>query len=399
METLIEYQQNLVDEVNNDFYRFLYHRLPWKSRMIAIKGLRGAGKTTMLLQHLKYGQPRGTKSLYITADHPWLYAHSLLETAKSWVQNGGEALYIDEVHKYTNWSRELKNIYDGFPRLQVYFTASSALDIYRGESDLSRRVLTFTLPGMSFREYLNLTRGWVLKSISLKELLTNPTEIAATLRKQVTTPIPLFREYLIKGYLPFVHDDQGKFYLPKLMKVIEASITNDLAFIQNYSTTHIAKIKKLLGVIAESAPFEPNISSIARKLQLGRDTVNDFLYQLERAFLLNLANRPSDGVAALQKPDKVYLENTNLAYALREHPDPGTTRETFFLNQLRNAEHQIHLAEKGDFLVDKTYTFEVGGRGKSIKQIAGIPQSYIAADNIEIGFGNKIPLWLFGFLY
>lgn len=399
METLIEYQQNLIDEVNNNFHRFLYHRLPWESRMLAIKGLRGAGKTTMLLQHLKYGQPQGTKSLYITADHPWLYNHTLLDTAKMWVQNGGQALYIDEVHKYANWSREIKNIYDGYPKLQLFFTASSALDIYRGESDLSRRVLTFTLPGMSFREYLNLMHGRALAPVSLTELLSDPIEISATLRKQIETPIPLFHEYLKKGYLPFVYDDQGKSYLPKLMRVIEASITDDLAFIEGYSTTHVSKIKKLLGVIAESAPFEPNISSLAQKLQLGRDTVNHFLYHLERAFLLNLANRPTEGVAALQKPNKVYLENTNLSYALREHPDPGTTRETFFLNQLRNAGHEIHLAEKGDFLLDNTYTFEVGGRNKSIKQIAGIPNAYIVSDNIEIGFSNRIPLWLFGLLY
>lgn len=259
-------------------------------------------------------------------------------------------------------------------------------------------MLTFTLPGMSFREYLNLVYGQALNPVSLTELLNNPTEIPAAIRKQIETPIPLFREYLVKGYLPFVRDGQ-KSYLTRLVQVIEASITNDLAFIENYSATHVAKIKKLLGVIAESAPFEPNISSLARKLNLGRDTVNNFLYHLERAFLLNLVNRPSEGVAALQKPDKVYLENANFSHALKEHPDRGTTRETFFLNQLRNAGHEIHLAEKGDFLVDRTYTFEVGGRSKSIKQIAGISNAYIVSDDIEIGFGNKIPLWLFGFLY
>lgn len=399
MDTLIAYQQNLLDEIDNSFHRFLYHRLPWASRMLAIKGLRGSGKTTVLLQHLKYGQPKGTKSLYITADHPWLYAHTLLDTAQSWAQNGGQVLYIDEVHKYTNWSRELKNIYDGFPRLQVFFTASSALDIYRGESDLSRRVLTYTLPGMSFREYLNLMHGQKLQAISLATLLSNPTEISGTIRRKIETPLPLFRKYLIEGYLPFVREDHGKSYLPKLVQVIEASITNDLAFIENYSTVHVAKIKRLLGVITESAPFVPNISALAQKLQLGRDTITNFLHHLERAFLLNLVNRPSEGVAALQKPDKIYLENTNLSYALRQHPDVGTIRETFLLNQLRNAGHEVHLSTPGDFLVDKTYTFEVGGRSKSIQQITGIPNAYVVSDDIEIGFGSKIPIWLFGFLY
>ncbi len=399
METLIEYQQSLMDEIREDFYRFLYPRLPWENRMLAIRGLRGAGKTTMLLQHLKYGQPQGVKSLYLTADHPWLYTHTLLDTAKMWVQNGGNVLYIDEVHKYHNWSRELKNIYDGFPKLKVFFTASSALDIYRGESDLSRRVLTFTLPGMSFREYLNLMRGEALGTVSLEQILQDPTHTAAAIKKQIDTPLPLFREYLAKGYLPFTRDDQGGHYLTRLLQVIDASISTDLAFIENYSSTHAVKIKKLMGVMAESAPFEPNISALAQKLQLGRDTVNNFLHHLERACLLNLVNRHTEGVAALQKPDKVYLENTNLSFALRENPDQGTIRETFFLNQMRNAGHTVRLPEKGDFLVDNTYTFEVGGRSKSLKQIAGLLQAYIVADDIELGFGNKLPLWLFGFLY
>lgn len=399
METLLEYQQALVQEIRQDFYRFLYHKLPWKSRMLAIRGLRGAGKTTMLLQHLKFGQPEGIKSLYITADHPWLYTHTLLDTAKIWVQNGGKALYIDEVHKYPNWSRELKNIYDGFPKLNVYFTASSALDIYRGESDLSRRVLTFTLPGMSFREYLNLTHNKSLPTVSLEQILSDPTQTAASIMEQIETPLPLFRDYLHRGYLPFTHGEEGNHYLARLLQVIDASISTDLAFIQNYSSTHAVKIKKLMGVIAESAPFEPNISALAQKLQLSRDTVNNFLHHLERTCLLNLVNRRTEGVAALQKPDKIYLENTNLSFALRENPDPGTIRETVFLNQLRHAGYPVKLADKGDFLVNDMYIFEIGGRSKSTKQIAGLPNAYIVADDIELGFANKLPLWLFGFLY
>lgn len=399
METLIEFQQSLLQDIHQDFYRFLYHKLPWDNRMLAIRGLRGAGKTTLLLQHMKFGQPKSEKSLYVTADHPWLYSHTLLDTAKIWSQNGGTVLYIDEVHKYPNWSRELKNIYDGFPKLRVYFTASSALDIYRGESDLSRRVLTFTLPGMSFREYLNLTQGKALPTVSLQQILEEPAETAGTIKTQIETPLPLFREYLTQGYLPFTHGQPRGHYLTRLLQVIDASISTDLAFIQDYSSTHAIKIKRLMGVIAESAPFEPNISALAQKLQLGRDTVNNFLHHLERACLLNLVNKPTQGVAALQKPDKIYLENTNLSFALRENPDPGTIRETVFLNQLRNAGQLVALAEKGDFLVADTYTFEVGGRNKSRKQIEDLERAYIVADDIELGFGKKLPLWLFGFLY
>lgn len=399
MDALIEYQQSLLQGVDQNFYRFLYHKLPWESRMIGIRGLRGAGKTTMLLQHLKFGQSEGAKGLYLTADHPWLYTHTLLDAAKTWVQNGGTVLYVDEAHKYHNWSRELKNIYDGFPQLKVYFTASSALDIYRGESDLSRRVLTFTLPGMSFREYLNLTQGKDLPVIPLAQILEDPVQTAVAIKAQIETPLPLFREYFMKGYLPFTHGEHSTHYLTRLLQVLDTSISTDLAFIQDYSATHAVKIKKLMGVIAESAPFEPNISALAQKLQLGRDTVNNFLHHLERACLLNLVNRSTQGVAALQKPDKIYLENANLSFALRESPDPGTVRETVFLNQLRNAGHEVALAEKGDFLVNGTYIFEVGGRSKSIKQIAGLARAYTVADNVEFGFGNKLPLWLFGFLY
>lgn len=398
METLLAYQHALTEQVNNNFYRFLYYKLPWENRMVAIRGLRGAGKTTMLLQHLKFGS-EGAKSLYLTADHPWLYTNTIFDTARVWVQNGGSALYIDEVHKYPNWSRELKNIYDGFPRLKVYFTASSALDIYRGESDLSRRALSFTLPGMSFREYLNLTQGKQLPIVSLQHILEDPVNAAAPIKAQIETPLPLFREYLLRGYLPFTHEDNGTHYLARLLRIIDTSISNDLAFIQNYSSAHAVKIKKLMGVVAESAPFEPNISALAQKLRLGRDTVNVFLHHLEQACLLNLVNRPTQGVAALQKPDKIYLENTNLCFALRENPDVGTIRETVFLNQLRNAGQKVALAEKGDFLVNDTYTFEVGGRSKSIRQVTGISKGYVVADDIEFGFGNKLPLWLFGFLY
>ncbi len=252
---------------------------------------------------------------------------------------------------------------------------------------------------MSFREYLNLTQGKQLPIVSLQHILEDPVNAAAAIKAQIETPLPLFREYLLRGYLPFTHEDRGTHYLARLLRIIDTSISNDLAFIQYYSSTHAVKIKKLMGIVAESAPFEPNISALAQKLRLGRDTVNVFLHHLEQACLLNLVNRPTQGVAALQKPDKIYLENTNLSFALRENPDVGTIRETVFLNQLRNAGQKVALAEKGDFLVNDTYTFEVGGRSKSISQVTGISKGYVVADDIEFGFGNKLPLWLFGFLY
>ena len=399
MESLIAYQQNLLAYTTGEFFRFLHNSIPWDQRMIAIKGLRGAGKTTMILQHIKYASTDATKSLYVTADHPWFYNHTLLDLADQWHKAGGKILYIDEVHKYINWSRELKNIYDGYPSMKVVFTASSALDIYRGESDLSRRVLSYELSGMSFREYLELAYQVKISSIGLSELLSNHIEIAKSIHGKLESPLVLFKEYLVSGYLPFTSINKKADYLTRLFHIIDSSISHDLAFIQNYSTTHAVKIKKLLGVIAESAPFEPNIAAIAKKLNLGRDTVNNFLQNLQSAHLLNLVNRPTQGIAALQKPDKIYLENTNLSFALNTNPEIGTIRETFLFNQLKNAGHKVQLADKGDFLINGKQLIEVGGRHKSYKQIADLKDAYIAADEIEIGFGNKIPLWLFGFLY
>ena len=399
MESLLAYQQNLLNQLDGGFLRYLHDIVPWDQRMIAIKGLRGAGKTTMILQHIKYFSADNDKSLYVTADHPWFYNHTLFDLADQWHKAGGTVLYIDEVHKYLNWSRELKNIYDGYPNMKVVFTASSALDIYRGESDLSRRVLTYELTGMSFREYLELTQGLKLPIISLEQIFSDHVNQVTNTFHTLKNPLALFKEYLVKGYLPFTDTNKEADYLTRLYHIIDSSISYDLAFIQNYSTTHAVKIKKLLAVIAESAPFEPNISAIAKKLNLGRDTVGNFLQNLQSARLLNLVNRPTQGIAALQKPDKIYLENTNLSYALNSNPKIGTIRETFFFNQLKNAGHKVQLADKGDFLIGGKQYVEVGGKDKSYKQIADLDHAYIAADEIEIGFGNKIPLWLFGFLY
>lgn len=399
MESLKEFQFNLLENIKGDFFRFLYYEIPWSQRMIAIKGLRGAGKTTLILQRLKFHKESQDVSLYASADHPFFYTHTLLELADLWYKNGGRILYIDEVHKYPNWSRELKNIYDGYPKLKIVFTASSALDIYRGESDLSRRVLTYHLPGLSLKEYAELVYGLKTPAFSLDEVLHDHIEITRKTAKLIESPLKLFRQYLISGYLPFTAENKESEYLTRLYQVIDASISGDLAFIKDYSATHAAKIKKLLGVIAESAPFEPNITSLAQKLGLGRDTVNMFLQHLQSAHLLNLINRPSAGVAALQKPDKIYLENTNLSYALKPAPETGTLRETFLLNQLKNTGHSVEYPPKGDFLIDRKYTIEVGGQNKQTKQIADIGNSYIAADEILTGFANKIPLWLFGFLY
>ncbi len=397
MERLYTLQSNILRTTENNFSRSLFGQINWKQRMVGIRGLRGTGKTTMLLQYLKFHLKE--KGLYVTADHPWFYDNSLLDLADHFEKNDGAVLLIDEIHKYPRWSTELKNIYDGYPGLRIIFTASSALEIQKGEADLSRRVISYELPGLSFREYLHLVHGLVFNVVSLETLLKNTDEIVRALLLPKWKPLPLFKKYLSSGYFPFNKDDTQAEFATKLNQVINTVLESDLATIENYSASNVIKIKKLLGVISESVPFTPNISSMAAKMKLGRNTVNNFLIHLERARLLNLLHHATKGVAALQKPDKIYLENTNLSYALKDQPDIGSLRETFFLNQLKNARHAVALPKDGDFIVNGKWTFEVGGKSKDSAQVKSTKNSYLVLDDIESPYMNRIPLWLFGFLY
>jgi predicted AAA+ superfamily ATPase len=393
---LYDFQSLLLKSVSDDFTRSLTQSINWKQRMLGIRGLRGVGKTTLLLQHLKYKIKKN--GLYVSADHPWFYDHSLLELAEEFDKDGGKVLLIDEIHKYPHWSSQLKNIYDGHPSLQVIFTASSALEIQKGEADLSRRVLSYELTGMSFREFLHFQHQMIYEPVSINSILKNAQEITQDLKfsKKI---LPLFKSYLRSGYFPFSKaEDEGDF-LAKLNQVINTVLESDLALIEGYTAGNVIKIKKLLGVLSESVPFTPNISSLATKMNLGRDTVNNFIVHLERARLFNLLFRQGKGVAVLQKPDKIYLENTNLSFALKDQPDVGSLRETFLLNQLRNAKLQVTMPVDGDFMVDNKWTLEVGGHSKNDDQIKKVKNSFLALDGIETAYQNKIPLWLFGFLY
>ena len=398
MEKLYEYYDNISRSIDDSFSRFLLDKIRWNQRMLAIKGPRGSGKTTLMIQYIKYRlkKPR-EQVLYVTADHYWFYSHNLVETADMFYKYGGRYLFIDEVHKYPNWSRELKNIYDGYPDLRVVFSSSSALHIYNGEADLSRRVITYELPGLSFREFLGLQRGIRFPRLAWDDLLKNPHDLVMEVNKKLR-PLPAFREYLRYGYLPVITESSPEDIPLRLAQVINAVLESDLAMIENYSQAATFKIKKLLGVLAEIVPYKPNISDLARKLEVNRDSVYDWFSHLENARILNLLNTEGKGVSVLQKPDKVYFENTNLAYALRDNPDRGSLRETFLLNQLVNAGHTVKLPEKGDFLTGETY-IEAGGKNKTSRQVKEADNYLVAADDIEQGFGRKVPLWLFGFLY
>ncbi len=396
LDRLFSFQASLLQSVDERFTRSLAQTINWNQRMLGIKGLRGTGKTTLLLQHLKYKLKE--KGLYVTADHPWFYDHTLLDLADEYEKNDGRVLLIDEIHKYPHWSQQLKNIYDGHPKLQVIFTASSALEIQKGQGDLSRRVLSYELTGLSFREYLDFFHQQAYPALSLQEVLKNSAEITSGFKfpKKV---LPLFKSYLHSGYFPFSYHESSGDFIVKLNQVINTVLESDLATIEGYTASNVIKIKKLLGVLSESVPFTPNIASLANKMKMGRDTINNFIIHLERARLFNLIYQQSKGVAALQKPDKIYLENTNLSFALKDQPDVGSIRETFFLNQLRNAGYVVSLPTEGDFLVNQKWTFEVGGASKGEKQIKNIRNGYLALDGIETSFQNRIPLWVFGFLY
>jgi uncharacterized protein len=396
MDALFEFQENLLRQVRNKFRRYLHNQINWEQHMIGIKGPRGAGKTTLMLQHLKYDLGLPSDALYITADHSWFYTHTLVDTANDWYKLGGKILFIDEVHKYPCWSVELKNIYDGLPEMKVIFSASSALEIYRGEADLSRRVVTYLLAGLSFREFLILTSETKFDSVTIEDIKNNHLNLSRTITENFR-PLPAFLKYLGTGYLPIIVEGEET-YLMKLNQIINTIVDSDLAYIASYNSGTAVKVKKLLGVIAESVPFKPNIAALARKLDLSRDSVYQYIYQLKDARLLNTLSQEGKGVSTLQKPDKIFLENTNLAFALKENPDIGNIRETFLFNQLLNAGLKVTFPDKGDFAIDGL-TIEVGGKGKDTSQIRHLDDYLIAADDIEIGGGKKVPLWLFGFLY
>ncbi len=399
MESLFYYNQILVSRVSLDFKRALYEVVNWNQRMIAISGARGVGKTTLMLQRQKETAAPSNRSLYVSMEHPYFYNHSLFDLADKFYRSGGRFLFADEVHKYANWSRELKVIYDLFPELNIVFSASSALDIYRGEADLSRRVATYLLPGMSFREFLTMKKLWSEKAISLEDILDSHLRISAdVIAREDLLILPLFKEYLKNGYYPFMSNLTPDEYAIRLNQVINTILDTDMAYSSGYTPSTALKLKKLLGILAESVPFQPNVAELARKLNISRDTIYHYLKYLEKALLITSLHARGKGMSLLQKPEKLYLENTNLSYALSMEPDKGSLRETFMLNQLINSKQEVGYPKEGDFSVGECI-FEIGGGQKKRKQIATAEKGYVVADDILTGTGNKIPLWLFGFLY
>lgn len=385
-----------INNVGLGFKRYLYNELDLKQRFIAIKGARGAGKTTLLLQlGKKFSDQK--KVLYIALDDLYFIKSSLYDLAEEFQLKGGEVLLLDEVHKYSNWSRELKLIYDDFSELQIIFTSSSILNIYKGESDLSRRVSHYVLKEMSFREFLILHKNIESPAFTLKEILANHTTIAEDLVAKFR-PFEHFDEYLKFGALPFYENDPFA-YQQKLLQTIHLILEIDVPSIENIDYRTIEKMKRLLYILASNVPFTPNINKLSTQVDINRNALVRILQLMDRAFLIHTLYKQSKSVSMLNKPDKIWLRNTNFMYAIaKENVNKGTLRETFALQSLAQI-HEVTLPPKADFLIDKTFTFEVGGKSKSQKQIAEIEDAYVFKDEIEVGIDNIVPLWLLGMMY
>lgn len=398
MESLFENYQQRLQFTPVNFVRSVMTEINWEARLIGIKGARGIGKTTLVLQHIKLNLASELEqTLYVSLDSFWFNSRTLIDLASEFVKKGGKYLFLDEVHKYLGWAQELKNIYDNHPSLKIVFTGSSLLEILNARADLSRRAVVYTMQGFSFREYLAMETGLVFQKYTLQQLTDNHLEAAQTVNNKIK-PFQHFDRYLKIGYYPF-YTEQPELYQMRLGEVMNMILEIELPLLRGVELSYIPKIKQLLIVIAESVPFVPNVSKLSDKININRATLMSYLHYLDEIGLTINLFKEANGISRLQKPAKIYLENTNIIFTLStENANRGNVRETFFANQLSH-HHQLNYTEKGDFLVNGKYVFEVGGKNKTAKQIEGVSHSFVAADEIEYGFKNKIPLWLFGFLY
>lgn len=397
MEALIKKHINLLTQTELGFERYLLHTLPWEQRLLGVKGGRGVGKTTLFLQYIKKQYGLSNTALYVSLDDLYFTEHVLSDVVEKFVNKGGGHLFVDEVHKYPNWSIELKNIYDNYPQLKVAFTGSSLLEILNARADLSRRALVFELQGLSFREFLKFRHQIDFPRIELDDLVMNHSQIALDYNASFK-PLAYFEDYLQVGYYPF-YQENAVLYYKQLQEIINMIMEIELPLLRKTEASMLFKIKQLLYVISQSVPFKPNVSALATKIQVTRKTVMDTLMYLSDAGILNMVYKDQFGVSSLQKPEKIYLENTNFIYALgNERPNIGNVRETFFLNQLRN-QHRVAHPEQADFVVNDKYIFEIGGKSKTKKQIQGIENAFVVQDDIAFGVDTTIPLWLFGMLY
>lgn len=389
MEQLYQKFETLLQSTTTNFKRYLYTEIAWNSRMVGIIGGRGVGKTTMLLQYIKENLDT-QKALYVSADDMYFVDYTLYELASDFYKSNGVYLFIDEIHKYPDWSRELKNSYDSFPNLKIIFTGSSILDILKGYADLSRRALIYQLQGLSFREYLKMVHGFDFEPYSLDQIIQNKVKIEG-----LEHPLPYFKEYLKQGYYPFGTENEINI---RLSQIILQTLETDIPQFANLNVGTSRKLKRLLSIIAESVPFKPNFSKISELLGVSRNSLDDYFSYMEKAGLIGQLRTETGGIRGLGKVDKVYIDNTNIIFNLvGDKSNLGNIRETFFFNQMR-LKNEVISASKADFVIND-YTFEIGGKNKQQAQIEKDGKSFIVKDDIEFGYQNVIPLWIFGFNY
>lgn len=396
MEKLIEKFYRKIASVDTSFVRSKMKEINWNTKLIGIKGQRGVGKTTFLLQYIKLHFSENLKNvLYVSLDDLWFTENKLVDLADTFVKHGGKILFLDEVHKYPLWSQSIKNLYDDYPELKIVFTGSSMLEILNSRADLSRRAIVYQLDGLSFREYIHYVSGVKLETYSLQEIIENHISISSEIVQKIK-PLEYFQEYLKYGYYPYFKEDPSLFLI-RLQEVINFILEIEIPQLKEVSIHFLPKIKQLLFAISESAPFMPNISKLSERIGVSRETLLNYIQYLNDAQLINILYKDTKGITRLQKPDKIFMQNTNLSYSFG-NVEKGSLRETFFVNQIRNT-HQISYSDIGDFKVNNTWIFEIGGKNKTKRQIKEVQQSFIVADDIEFGIGNKIPLWLFGCMY
>lgn len=399
MEQLFERKDQKIRLTSMNFVRDVMNDINWDAQLICIRGARGVGKTTLMLQYIKsHYKAMSREVLFVSLDTVYFTTHSLIELAETFYRNGGKHLFIDEVHKYPTWSQEIKEIYDLYPDMRVVISGSSLLNILGGDADLSRRCVPYNMQGLSFREYLKFYHGIDIRKYSLDEIFNSPEDLCSEVLDKCQ-PLPLFNDYLKYGYFPFYSKNKENYYM-LIEQILNYVVEMELPQVFNVEVAMARKIKALMGIVSSSLPYEVDATKLSGVIGVHRTTVVNYLYMLAKASMINMIFEESKTVKKLQKPDKLYIENPNMLYAISSGVvDIGTVRETFCVNQISLSHNIEYSKRKGDFLIDGKYTVEVGGRNKGFSQIAGVDNSFILADNIDIPYGRKLPIWVMGFLY